>query len=262
MKRTIMSFLIVALSATASFAASLESLQVRELNKIAVSKHSAYNAGNVMTIYYVGSSTASDINVAATVITAQTPLGTADADFSFAFATYDTMGELCLAIDALDDFKCVLDGAKADDSSYNLQLLTASSSSDAKANGGYGLKWSTGTAAATDTDPYKIRLGITPQDGRRAVLKSCVVQNDGTGTFLVYGKLAKYEGVSDGVTRNDTTLVWNVADVDDTEKTIDFTTSGAGGLEFAKDEHVVVSIGNATTAQTATSGISCKWEEK
>ena len=250
-------------------AESLDGYNFSNAAKIGMAKNSAYNASNVMTITYVGTSSQSAIGITAAAITAAAPLGTADTTFGTAgsyditAAAYNTMGKLCDAINALANYNCVLIGAKRGDLSTLMQLVTASASTDAAAAGGYTMKWSTGTTTSTDTDPYIIRQGITPLVGRSVVLKKCIVQNDGVGTLLVYGKLRKYGlAAPDGVSRGDDTLVWSEATANDTALTQTWEGSFGGGLEFEKDAHVVVSIGNVATAQTATSTLECYWDEK
>ncbi len=189
------------------------------------------------------------------------PSGTAlVSTFSFASTSYDTLGEVCDYLNAHADLTCTLTGGKRDDApalTWNTAALQASGSDIAVA-GGYSVLIGTGavglTTAVDETISWINRIGITPESGMRVVLKYCNGTNDGTGTIKVYGKIAKYGNVSDGVTRNDTTLVSSIADVDDTAKTVG-NIYGGYWIEFAKDAHVVISAGNASTAQTATSSL-------
>ncbi len=86
------------------------------------------------------------------------------------------------------------------------------------------------------------------------------------GTLNVYGKLAKYDNANDGVTRNDTTLVWSSITADDTDKTVTWSLSGLGGLEFGKDAHVVVRgatpLSDTASIQAAANALEVLWEER
>ena len=241
-----------------AYAASLQDLQVQDLAKIPVSKYVAYNGATSLDITYTGASTQCAVAFDGYTFTTAVPIGTTDLSVSLAAAAYDTMGELCDYINAQTNYKCKLIGAKRDDASLLLANVSAAVATDAKANGGYNIGFSTG---GVSTIQYINRLGIVPMDGHKVVLKYCTGQNDGTGTVKIYGKLAKYASATDGVVRNDTTLVWNQADVDDTAIIVGNQYNG-NWMEFAKDEHVVISLGNATTQQTATSSVSCFWDEK
>lgn len=248
-------------------ALGIDEVMLREMNAKAVAEQVDYNDGSLINITYVGSSTEAAIAVNATYLYSYTPIGTLDSNFGtsgtydLTAAAYNTLGEVCDAIDDLADYTCKLTGGKRDDSSGLLKNITSSASTDAKASGGYSVLIDTGGAVATD--PYIMRIGITPSSGKRVVLKHCTVQSDGVGTIKVYGKLAKYDGDS-SITRNDTTLVWSEPIADDTAESIP-NSSVIGGdrwLEFGKDEHVVISAGNSSTAQTSTSYLRCAWDEK
>lgn len=254
--------LLLPLAPITARAQSLSELQVRNLAKQA---DSAFNIGTAPAIrlYYVGAATQAAIGVTASAMTAEAPLGTADTSFGTAgtfdltAAAYNTIGELCAAINRLASYKCVMEGAKGDDSSGLLYNVTASADTDAAVVNGYEVQFDTGGVVATDA--YIVRLGITPPTGKRVVLKNCSVQNDGTGTVKVYGKKATRASSTD----SDATLVSSRATVDDTAKTIPVNAAyTADWIEFAPDAHVVISVGNATTAQTATSYVECAWDVK
>jgi hypothetical protein len=103
---------------------------------------------------------------------------------------------------------------------------------------------------------YINRVGITPQAGKRVILKYCDVQTDAVGTLLVYGKLAKYSG-DNTVTRGDKTLVASMATANDTAE-VDGNIYGGYWLEFGVDEHVVISAGWTRTSRlNATKSRNC-----
>ena len=240
-----------------SFALSFEEAQMAEVSKIPTSEIRAYNTGTLMKVTYVGAATEAVVAVDGTSFLTYAPTGVAD--LSLPIATYSTMGKLCDYIEALANYTCALTGGKRDDNS-NLMLTTAASSStDAKAAGGYSVLIGTGTAGATSA--YINRLGIKPAKGKSVVLKYCVSTNAGTGTLLVYGKLMKFLSAQDGVTRNDTTLVTSLATANATALTSG-NIYGGNWMQFAPDEHVVVSAGNVATAQIAGDAVQCFWDEK
>jgi len=252
--------LLISFSLGNLFAANLSDLQVKDLDAIQVGEHNDYNDGTLIQVWYVGSATESAVEVSSDAFNTYAPIGTADLTMDTGNSAYDTLGELCDAIEAEDDYKCVLTGGKRNDDSTLLDFVTAATGTDCKPKAGYEV--TIDTAGITETDPYLMRVGITPNSGRRVILKQCRVQNDEAGTLTVYGKLAKFEGANDGVTRNDTTLVWTEVTASDTAEYVPAAEKEGGWLEFAKDEHVVISAGNATEPQTATSYLECFWEER
>lgn len=234
-------------------------LMTKQLDRANMAAIVGYNDASLISVKYVGSSSQAAVVIAEDTFGTETPIGTADLSFDTSNALYDTLGELCDAIDADADYTCVLTGGKRDDDSSLLKNVSAAAATDAKTVGGYAVLIDTAGAAATD--PYSMRIGITPMTGRRVILKYCTVQNDGTGTLEVYGKLRKFEGAKDGVTRNDSTKVLSFATANDTEET-NGNVYGVDFLEFGKDEHVVISAGNSTTTQTSTSFLLCVWDEE
>lgn len=259
MRKMIMGFFLAALTAGNVFALSSESALIDQYTKKATAELVDYNDGTLMNVYYVGSGTQAAVEVASGSLTTYVPIGTQDLSYDLAQTAYDTLGELCDALEAEDDYECDLTGGKRDDSSLLLDFVTAATTTDAKTAGGYSI--TIDTAGVTETDPYIMRVGITPRSGKRVVLKGCRVQTDGTGTLVIYGKLAKYTGV-DSPTRNDTTQVWSEPTANDTAESVPSSVIEGGWLEFGDDEHVVISAGNSTTAQTATSFLECYWDEK
>ncbi len=260
MIKMIAGFVLAALMAGNASALSSESALIAEYTKKHVAAINDYNDAGLIKLTYVGSATQAVVGVTATAFTTEAPLGTADLTIDISAAAYDTIGELCDYLDAQANYTCVLTGGKRDDSSGLLKNVTAAAATDAKAAGGYEVLIDTGGAVATD--PYILRLGITPATGKRVVLKYCTGNINVIDRLAVYGKLAKYDGISDGVTRNDTTLVYSEVTADDTDKTIGNIYDGSGWLEFAKDEHVVISSVDADNTQAAANFIKCAWFEK
>lgn len=269
---------LVCLALTMSFvsaspvkAVSLTELQVAELNA-AHSANSVYqNAGDCIQLDYVGSDTEAVVTVNHASMTVYSPTGYADASvgssgvLSFASASYDTVGEICDHLDAAADFKCSLTGCKRDDAPALLRDQTATSgTNDLKAAGGFDVLLDTGSTAGDQlTGVYVIRQGLRPPAGQRVTLKKINFNCNGANTIKVYGKLKRFEGINDGITRGDTTLAWNQVIADDTDTSIDFTVGGAGkGVDFAKDAHVVVSCGNSTSIQASGNFVNTIWESK
>lgn len=262
MKKLLTALLLVIATAPA-FAISSDDLLVREYSKKSNAEFRDYNDATLLNITYTGSSTECIVGITLDSLTTATPYGTADLTIDMSAAAYDTLGEVCDYLNAQDGYSCALNGGKRnDDSSITTNITATVVTTDAKASGGYYLvDIDSGSAVSDGSVAYINRIGVTPESGKRVVLKYCNVTNDGTGSLNVYGKLAKYASVSDGVTRNDTTLVSSIADVDDTAKIVG-NIYGGYWIEFAKDEHVVISAGNASVAQTATSSLECFWDEK
>ena len=257
---SVLSLMALALAPVSSFAASLNDLQVQALDKVSASEYVLPGNATLVKITYVGVATQAAVGITNSAFVTQAPIGTSDLSIDLSAAAYDTLGEFCDAVNADDNYNCVLTGGKRDDSSLLLNDVTLAAGTDAKAAGGYSVTIDTGGAVHV-AGTYINRLGITPAAGKRVVLKYCDVQSDAVGTLKVYGKLRKYVSTEDGVTRGDVTLVASMATADDTAE-VDGNVYGGEWMEFAKDAHVVVSVGNVATAQTATSYISCFWEEK
>jgi len=252
-------------------AASLADLQVKDLDKIYISKFVDYNDSSLMNVTYVGASTECVLTITSYSVTAYAPEGTADSNFGTSGVyridntAYDTIGELCDAIDADTGYECSLnDGKRNDASNLLLDQTAASGTNDAKSAGGFNILLDSGTY--TSTTALALKIGITPQSGRRVILKNCISNSNTTPSLIVYGKLRKYEHASDGVTRNDTTAVWtSVASVDDTTTIYPYNSASWTGqpwLEFGKDEHVVISETGTAVQAAGTNFMMCFWEEK
>lgn len=241
------------------FAAGLTDLQVKELSKYAMSEYKAYNTGSLINVKYVGAEVSSEINITSATLNLEAPVDTVIATFDMTYAAYNTLGELCDAINAQTGFVCTLTGGKRDDSSIlTWDAVTAQSLSGAT---GYDVLIGTG-AVVGETGAYTMRVGITPSSGKAVVLKYCTANvNSSTAdanALNVYGKLAKYASS----TNNDTTqVIGGVRFLDDTSTSAG-DTNGGYWLEFAKDAHVVVSAGSGTSTQVAGNFLTCYWDEK
>ncbi len=262
---------VLLLVANNAFAISLQDLQVKDLDKIAVSEYVDYNDGTLINVEYVGSNATAIMLVSTGMMTIESPAGTAIvSSISLNAAAYDTLGELVDYLNTVTDIEAILTGGKRDDASVLMANVAAASNPtnrDIAAAGGYSVLIGTGAIVPADTSPQMMRVGITPQTGRRVALKYCTSGSDGTDVLNIYGKLRKYEGVSDGVTRDDTTLVASMATAADTEET-NGNIYGGYAFEFAKDAHVVILAGDAdgtggTAMSTdATTKLVCYWDEK
>lgn len=262
MKKILTSLSFLALACFASNASALgsEELIVRDFNKKASAAIKTIADSSLIKVTYVGASTQAAVVVTADAFGTEAPIGTSDLSFDTSNASYNTLGELCDAIEAEDDYTCALTGGKRDDDATLLQIVTAAIATDAKAAGGYEVLIDTGGLVVTD--PYIISLGITPSSGKRVVLKYCTGNINVIDKLVIYGKLAKYENSTDGVTRGDITKVYqSPATADDTDKTIG-NIYGVNFLEFAKDAHVVIRNLDADSTQAAANFIECVWDEK
>jgi len=258
--KMILSFLALSIITSNAMALGSEELLVRSLNKKAVAAYMLPASAHLVNITYVGASTQAILSITADALTTAAPIGTADLSIDMSAAAYDTLGELCDAINAEDDYNCALTGGKRDDDSSLLSDVAGSATVGVLHDSdGYSVIVASAGAGA-ETVTYVNRIGITPETGKRVVLKYCTVQSDGIGAMNVYGKLGKY--TSDvSMVRNDTTLVSSFVLADDTEETNGYL-YGGDWMEFGKDEHVVIDVSLAGTAQTATSHILCFWDEK
>ena len=247
-------------------------------------------------LLYVGSSTEAVITITSGTLLAHAPGGTPDATFSNGSAhsidllngSYDTIGEVCDAINNGSNYQCFMRDARRNDSSKLLYDQTlANGSNNLKDSGGYDVAFDSG---GTDNTGYRyvgfFSLGISPAPGKRVILKNCDfnVASDGVTltTVSVSGVLKKYSGAVDGVTRDDATVVWAQNLSTATATTLNFTDTGLGGIEFAKasasptpqhlnasrsrDPGRVVIRANSDNAnanpQTPTSYLRCRWDEE
>lgn len=234
--------------------------------------------------------------------------GNGNGRYDLSLSTVDTLGEFCDQVDLLADWKCKLLAGKRDDFANLMRNQDGNnvnvSSENLKGGGGYDISMGTRTQINTLGTVGVIAsvwfqgIGITPQPGRYVRLKSCswnVNATDPANPFSglhVYGKLKKHEGKSDGRVRDDSTLVWKKTSVDDTTAIEYFdglprsfaslvynngripSPQSDGGLDFAKDAHVVVrnstgaviQSGSETIVDTNTltgvNFVSCVWEER
>ena len=261
---------VLCLAPIAASAQAYQDAMLNEAIKLRSAGRFAADTAQCLNLTYVGSSSEAVVTIGIGAITAYAPAGVADSSnfgisassYAFSVATADTMGELCDSIDALADYKCTLLGCdRAQLPKFLKDQTAASGTNDLKANGGFNVLLATG--AVGEIGPgYDVRLGINPRTDHRVILKTCTGNGNVIGTFVVKGKLAKYEGVNDGVTRDDTTVVWSAVTADDTDLQIPVDLTDNGWLEFAKNAHVVVSIGNGTSLQAAANTVECQWDEK
>ncbi len=250
---------------------NLDALQVRHLSQFQVADRKAGLAAESVRLFYVGTATEAVVTITTTVITAYAPAGTLDSanfgvsgsSYTLFSAAYNTVGELCDAIDALPLYGCEMLASRRGDNSTTLwDQVAASGTNDLKAAGGARIKIDTGVGTDAAGNAYVVRIGMTPSSGKRIKLKTTTCNANVIGTLNISGKLQKYEGATDGVTRNDDTIVWSAVTADDTDLTIPGTVTEDGFLSFAKDAHVVISAGNGTSAQAAANFCQGQWSEE
>lgn len=241
------------------------------------------NSSTLVNLYYVGSGTQAVITVDADSIDAEVPFATADTGFGtsgsydITAAAYDTLGELCDAIDLLADYGCELTGGKRDDSSLLLRDRAAAAGDNLKSAGGFDVYSDTGpvvVGAGTPTDTRLLTIGFNPAPDKSVVLKKCEVNGNVIADYRVFGKSALYAVNSRANSRKnanitDTTEVWREITADDTAESYDWTTastvSAADGWHFAKGSHVVVRLGEGaagTSVQAPANFIRCLFEER
>lgn len=264
---------VMALAAKSAFADNLQDAQMRFYAADHVADRTYYNYSKCANLSYSGASTEAVVNITGLALTFHAPFGTADTSIGtsgvidISAAAYDTMGELCDYVNTTSSYDCKLLGCKRDDNSSLLRDQTyAGGTNDMKANGGFDVLFDTGSIIGAYTNDDYESLGITPASGKRVVLKQCTANINVADSIRVYGKLRKYEGSTDGVTRNDTTQVWKSATADDTDSTVPTTYNIEPWLMFAKDEHVVIRggtiVADGTSNQAATNFLQCLWSEE
>ena len=286
MKTLKMAFLLLALVCASLAPKAAQAKETRDLEASRLAARSYWyqvsaNSSPALSLYYVGTATESLVYISSTLITAFAPIGTADTGFGTALgsydlsaAAYDTFGELCDAIDGLANYGCRLLGAKRDDNTNRLRDQAATSgTNDLKAAGGFDVKFDTAPVAGGGTpEAFDLRVGVTPESGKRVVLKKCEWNANGANTALIYGKSSLYEyslfkpATFKTATWDDTDEMYREVIADDTAESQDFTsasTAWAGdGFEFAQDAHVVVSLGNSTSTQVIGNYLRCLIEER
>lgn len=264
--------ILTALAAPQLYADTVQDSQLRMLNTDYVAQRVESDDTAFIKLTYVGSSTEAVVTIvsgASASMTFYAPAGTADTDvdtdgtIDLTAAAYDTVGEFCDYIDGLTDYECDrIDGRRGDAVNNFLDQTATSGTNDLKAEGGFSV---------TNKTAIKLAIGITPASGKRVILKRCMGNiNYASDTLRVYGKLRKYEGATDGVTRNDDTLVWKSGvTTDDTDMYIpenSVTAPVREWLQFGKDEHVVISNAWSTVAgtyeQQSTNNLKCEWMER
>lgn len=201
-------------------------------------------SGNEQTafkLYYTGTSSEAVVTVGSTGITFQAPFGTNDPTFPSGLVsatTYPTVGQMCDAINATGGkYQCRLEDARRSDLPATLLGTTAASGvNNLKAIGGFAVAF-TNASNSTTSAPYFLSMGINPPAGRRAILKKCTFYGAasaaGTVQFSITGVKRSFENSVDGVTRNDSTLVWLSSAPANTATTLSFDDAGVGGISFA-----------------------------
>lgn len=250
-------------------------------------------ASSCVTLFYAGSSSESVVAITSFSIIAIIPSGPDTAfgtgtpysgGYDLTAVAFNNMGKLVTAINnatATSKYSAQLQGCKFDDNSNLMrdQVQTANSNTPISIGGylqaanlggaaGYTVYQDTGGISAAgslgSTATFVTSLGINPAAGRRVTLIQCKENTAGTGTFSVFGKLRKFDGAADNVTRNSSTLVWQESTVANTAQTTTWAVSGApgSGLDFGVGAQVVVRAGDGATSTAATGFLQCEWQEK
>lgn len=229
-------------------------------------------------LWYKGTSTEAVVAISSHSVSFYAPGGTLDTAVDtdgivvIEDAAYDTLGEFCAYIDALDNYGCKLLGAKYDDNSRKLEDQAYLASTNLKGAGGFEVKLDTGTAAGDDTD-YDLRVWGNPSGPtKRIVLRSCdwdANGTTGTDSIKVFGRSLQ-DAIEDqardpgrpSAARTTSNEVWKRTITDDTVQTFDFTSGDGVGWQFAPGSSVVVSVGNGTSVQDGDDYLDCLFEER
>src|SRR3990167_4742116 len=269
-----------------AMAANLEDSQLKELESNSyqfVSKASGTSAAAIaLNIQYAGAATEAYVQVAHSSMTFYAPNNIADTAFAggsgsgvlnLGFSTTVLMGQVCGLIDAKADWKCKLIGAYGTEaSSFTRNAPITYGENNAKLDVGFDVQFDSGSALMTPASPHiplDVRLGIVPQSGKRVRLKQCVTRAADEGPVVaVFGKLAKNASRSDIDMKVSTTnavafISRTTGTAVDNNITSDFTLSGVVGIDFAKDERVVITNSlKGVLVQRSDSFVECWWEEK
>jgi hypothetical protein len=125
MIKLMLSFLVMALGVSNALALGSEALLVQSLNKKATADIRIISDASLIKVGYVGASTQAAVVIGADVFGTEAPIGTSDLSFDTSNAAYNTLGELCDAIEAEDDYTCALTGGKRDDDATLLKNVAA-----------------------------------------------------------------------------------------------------------------------------------------
>lgn len=279
---------------------------VRESDRTMYSKVNKSTEAVSIRLQYGGTSSEAYVSVLDTNMVFFAPLGTRDSgignngQFDLSQSTNDTVGELCDVINAKSSshkYECFIEDAKRND---NVNLLgnvlstPTLSGGDLKANNGYELLFDNAAGDGYAGIPVMRfqSLGITPESGKRVILKKCEALVAGDSVIMASGRLWKFaagkDGAasSDGLVRDDTTEVVELPIISSTTLVTNFVQSVGtgtvigstqfapatlmdGAVEFDRDAHVVVRAGTAGSPNQAgnTVGqvvprIGCSWDEK
>lgn len=178
------------------------------------------NEESAIQLYYVGAATESLVTISQTAMTFYAPFNVADTSIgssgviTISAAPNNTIGGLCDTINNSTKYRCRMNDARRTDNTTLLGDQTeVSGTGNLGASGGFSIIFDTGGLAAIGQNVGFLSMGITPASGRRVILKSCKYSANSSGTtgptFSVSGVRMKLEGASDGVTRNDGTVVWS-----------------------------------------------------
>ncbi len=296
---------VVALAAMPVKAKSLLDLQIAQANEVYDSDYVTSIAtipgtGDeqaALKLFYVGTATEAVVTINTTGLTFYAPYNVADtavgSSGQFAFATYATYGALCDAINKTANYQCRLEDGRRSDAVDTLFATTAvSGQRNLKANGGFQVAISSGSGAnAATVGTTYVGIGINPPAGTRVILRKCTFFGAGSGyvKFTVTGVKRNAENAPDGVTRDDSTIVWKSTSAVSTATTISFDSSGVGGLSFAAAEQgvsgpatglpagqstvqttppntkgrVVIRLeSDGTTQQLSTGYLYCQWTDR
>jgi hypothetical protein len=286
-KAFVLPFVVLAMALTflapVAHAKPMEDVVSSRLGAVSYWVSASSSDSKAMLLYYVGSGSEAYVTIDHNSIDAQVPFGTTDTgfgssgSFDLTASAYDTLGELCDAIDLEDDYGCVLLGAKRDDNSLLLRDQSATNgTNNLKAAGGFEVRFGTASATASPAGPNEsriLRVGATARVGKSLVLKKCEWNVNGADNGRVYGCSAGTSSSDLGVEQDgmdfpqsqcsDTSELWREVIADDTNEEWDWTSrSGNDGWQFAQDSHVVVSGGNNASVQETTNFLRCLFEER
>ena len=253
-------------------AENLSEAEMRDRDSINYVVRVSTNLSQAVNLSYIGTSTEALVTITQTALTFYAPFNVADSgigatgwntgSYDLSASSTNSIGEVCDLINATTYYRCKLLGARRDDNASLLRDQTEVSGTNALgAAGGFDVFFDSGGVNAV-TGTNFLSIGVTPNAGKRVKVLQCKSNTQGVSnqTFNISGVLRKYEGSNDGVTRDDSTIVYtSSAGVTNTDKTWDFTMPAAleSGMEFgptrqAGSSLVQAGIAGASMANAGT----------
>ena len=154
-------------------------------------------------LWYVGSSTQSQVAITSTTILFYAPNNVLDTTIGtggwldISAAANDTFGELCDTIQGNANYGCLLLGGKRNDSYGLLRDNARAQSADLKGAGGFDVGIDTNPIDGGGNGiPYVMSIGATPNTGRHLCVEKCVWNVNSGGATAEYCEMGSISSFS------------------------------------------------------------------